>query len=114
MRRTAWIGAALAIAMSGCVISSEGDASITIANDSSYVLVDVRVSPVGARSWGPNLLRGDVLYPGEDLTVTLDCDFYDVLVEDELGATCVLADLDLCFSDDVWLIRNATLASCGF
>jgi hypothetical protein len=105
----------LALALTSCIITTDGgDASITVLNDSDYVLVDIRVSPVGAASWGPNLLRGDALFPGEELTVVLDCDYYDVLVEDELGATCVLADLDLCFSDDLWVIRNSTLDFCGF
>ena len=114
MRSTKIIGALLALSLTSCIISGGGDASITIANDSDFVLVDIRVSPVGNSSWGPNVLRGDVLYPGEELTVVLDCDYYDVLVEDELGDTCVIADIDLCFSDDVWVIRNSTLAFCGF
>ena len=37
-----------------------------------------------------------------------------VVVEDDFGATCVLADIDLCFSDDSWVIRNSTPAFCGF
>jgi hypothetical protein len=104
----------VALSLTSCIVSSGEDASITIVNDSDYVLVDLRVSPVGSASWGPNLLRGDVLFPDEEITIVVDCDYYDVLIEDDFGATCVLADLDLCFSDDLWVVTNATLAFCGF
>ena len=95
----------------GSSISSEG--TITVRNDSSHVLTEVRVAPIDQVDWGPNLLP-DVLYPGEDLTVSVACDTYDVLVTDDRDRMCVLGDLDLCFSDNVWVIDNATLRSCGF
>lgn len=112
----ALIAAATVALSAACVVStSDGeDATLLIVNDSSYVIVDVRISEVGSRSWGPNLL-GDVLFPGEELLITdIECGFYDVLVTDDTGLDCVLADIDLCFSDDTWVITNATLDACAF
>jgi hypothetical protein len=104
----------LAAAAGGCVVDSgSSNATITVRNDSSHILTEVRVAPVNQVSWGPNLLP-DVLNPGEDLTVSVRCDTYDVLVTDDRDRMCVLGDLDLCFSDNVWSIDNATLHSCGF
>lgn len=89
------------------------DGSLTIANDSSFVLVDIRVTPVSSSSWGPSLLR-DVLYPGEQISVGVPCGTYDVLIVDERDRDCQLASLSLCFSDQLWVIDNRTLYSCGW
>jgi len=111
--------AAATLAVAACTAGGEAyidpgqDASLTIVNDSDYILEEVRIAPVDSRSWGPNMTP-DALFPGENLTVTVDCDYYDVLVVDETGVDCVLADIDLCFSDDTWVITNATLDACAF
>lgn len=93
--------------------TTANDATVTVRNDSTHVLTEVRVAPIDQVDWGPNLLS-DVLYPGEDLTVAVTCDTYDVLVTDDRDRMCVLGDLDLCFSDNVWDIDNQTLRDCGF
>jgi hypothetical protein len=93
--------------------SINAPASLSVENDSSFTLTEVRVAPVDQVDWGPNLLP-DVLFPGESLTIDLDCDTYDVLVSDNAGRSCELDSLDLCFSDDIWHVDDATLANCGF
>ena len=69
---------ALIAAMSGgCVITS--DSSLTIANESSYAIVEINVAPVSSSTWGPDLLGPEWLYPGEEITIDfIDCDYYVV------------------------------------
>ena len=97
--------------ISGC----GGDSSLTVANESSYVLTEIRIASIDSETWGPDLLHGDVLLPGEDLTVTsIDCDTYDVLVVDDTGLDCVIESLDLCFDDALWVVDDVDLAICAF
>jgi hypothetical protein len=102
---------ALGAAATGCVAE---DSTLTIDNQSDYALHSLYVAPIDAIDWGPDLLGGDVLLPGEYMTVGLDCDTYDVLISDELGATCELNSLDLCFDDADWVITNSQLAVCSW
>jgi hypothetical protein len=118
--RTLLSSAILALAATataaGCAaeVSTGGDSSFEIINDSSYVLTEVHISEVGDRSWGPNLLP-DVLFPGESLLVTnIDCGTYDVMVTDETGVDCVLGNVDLCFDDDAWVVTDTMLDVCAF
>lgn len=113
MNRATHTAAAAALALTSCVIFAD-DATLTVHNHSDYVLTEVRLAHVYERNWGPNLLPG-VLYPGDDLVIVdIECGDYDVLVVDETGVECVLADLDLCFDDESWVITNLTLDVCAF
>lgn len=119
MKQRTLLALAFAVALmtwsTGCVISGGEDSSLTVYNESDYVLVSIQLSPVGASSWGENVLHGDVLYPGEELTVSfIDCDYYDVRVVDETGLACILLDLSLCFDDASWVVDNYTLDTCAY
>jgi hypothetical protein len=83
-------------------------ASLTVVNDSDFVIEEIFLTEVDNPDWGPNLLRGDVLFPNEELALGVPCDFYDALIVDETGVECEVHDLDLCLNDAVWLIRNNT------
>jgi hypothetical protein len=108
------VATAVALSATACVVESNDDSSLLIVNDSSYVLIDIRLAEVGDRSWGPNLLPDD-LFPGDQLEIVdIDCGTYDVLVTDETGVDCVLTSLDLCFSDEVWVVDDFTLDACAF
>jgi hypothetical protein len=103
--------AAIAALAAGCA----GDSTFTIENRSTFTLSEINLAPVDSLTWGEDLLGGDMLFPGETLHVDLiDCDTYDVRVEDEAGRECILVDLDLCFDDALWVISDAELASCAF
>ncbi len=99
---------------SGCIIVDGDDSSLTIANDSSFILLELFITEVDNLSYGPDLLGNDVLRPGEAITVSLDCDFYDVLVVDEDEIECELLSLDLCFEDALWSVDNRQLNACAF
>lgn len=124
MRRSLFVIGLFATLASGCFYvegpppgpgpGPSSDGSITIDNASSYVLTEIRVTAVSSSTWGPNLLAGDILYPDEQITISVACNDYDVLIVDEYDRDCVLSNLDLCFSDQLWVIDNTTLQYCGF
>lgn len=97
---------ALAATLGGCVVSDAGDASLTVYNESSFVIEEIYLTEVNSPTWGRDLLGNDVLYPGESLALGVDCAYYDALLIDETGAECEIPDLDLCFNDAQWVIRN--------
>jgi hypothetical protein len=92
----------------------DGDSTITFWNESSYAIEDIYVTEVDTFDWGPDLLGGDVLLPGESISVVVDCNTYDVKVIDETGVECELYNIDVCFDDDGWVIDDATLDTCAF
>jgi hypothetical protein len=96
----------------GCIIESDEDAddsTLLIANDSDYEIWEIYLTEVDNPNWGPNLLGADYLAPGEEfLVVDIECDYYDALLVDEDGVECELLDVDLCFDDATWIIRNNT------
>jgi|GEM_PF-6193471 len=91
-----------------------GDSTLVIANESSFFIIEINVSPVSETTFGPDLLGDDVLEPGEALEVTLECDDYDIRVVDEDEVECILFEIDLCFEDAVWEITDDVLLSCAF
>jgi hypothetical protein len=90
-----------------------GGSSLVIDNQSDFVIEEVFLTSVDSTDWGPNRLRGDVLFPGETLTLGVGCGFFDALLVDEEGVDCELHDLDLCLNDAVWVIRNNTCTVFG-
>lgn len=102
-----------AVSLPACVISGDGDSSLTVENRSSYAIYEAYIAEVSQPDWGPELLGGAILLPGEDLHIfDLDCGTYDALIYDEVGAECELNNISLCFDDSYWVIDNATLATC--
>jgi len=110
------IGSIALMAAVGCGTADNGgnsDGTITVQNGSTHVITALHVAPVNQISWGPNLLP-DVLFTNEQITILVSCSTYDVLVTDDLDRDCVVANLDLCFTDQLWVIDNFTLRNCGF
>jgi len=116
--------AAMAAALSGCIIIDDGGGSgpdpdvpggtLVIDNRSDFAIREVNLAAVGSDVWGPNLIAGDILAPQESIAIATPCDHYDVRVLDPTGAECVLVDVDLCFDDAYWRIDNDTLFACGW
>ena len=104
----------LSFAMTGCIfVTDDGDSSFTVVNRSDYVISELYITEVDNRDWGIDYLYGDALFPDERITVSsIACDFYDILLVDELGAECELNSVDLCFDDASWVITNSTLSRC--
>jgi hypothetical protein len=105
------LAAAAASFAAGCTVEEgpgPADASLTVINNSDFVIEEIYLTDVDARGWGANLLGGDVLFPGEDLILDVDCGFYDALLIDEDGVECELESIDLCLNDATWNIYNNT------
>lgn len=97
------------IALGACTVSSSpGPSVLDVQNRSDYPIVDIRVAAVDNPSFGPNLLGGDTLNPGEEITLGVDCGVYDARVIDASGAECDLSSVDLCANNAVWVITNDT------
>jgi len=104
------IAALGSMAISGCSSSDNGGGSgrLNVHNQSDFAITEIRVTSVGSSTWGPNLISGDILAPGETLNVDVSCDTYDALLVDESGAQCTVHDIDLCFNTADWIIQNNT------
>jgi hypothetical protein len=92
----------------GCVVvADDGDSTLTVVNDSNYVMTALYITEAyDGASWGGNLLAsGGPLFPDEEITIVLECGTYDVLVVDEDGYECEYFDYYLCFDDDLWFVR---------
>ncbi len=119
MRRSPILPGLLLVAVaSGCFCGpSQGhfndDGALTIQNASRFVITELLITPMHSSTWGPNLLS-DVLFPGEQITVRVQCDTSDALIADEFGRDCVLPAIDLCFSNQRWVIDDRTLRLCNF
>ena len=104
----------LTLAAPGCLIVTDDDsddASLEVVNESDFVIEEIYLTEVDNPDWGPNLLRGDALFPDESLVlVDIECDFYDALLIDEDGVECELGNIDLCLNDALWVVRNNTCA----
>ena len=113
MKTPSLLLAALLSSSLGACIVVDGDSTLTIDNQSSYAIHEVYLAEISEPNWGPELLRSSVLYPGELLEIrNVNCGTYDALVYDELGASCELSNIDLCFDDARWVIDNALLSTC--
>jgi hypothetical protein len=96
------------VAIAGCSDSGDTSGTLRVRNQSDFAITEIRVTSVGSTTWGPNLIAGDILAPGEVLNVDVSCDQYDALLTDESGAQCTVHDVDLCFNTADWIIRNDT------
>jgi hypothetical protein len=115
--RTYSLAAAIAISGSllaapGCIIVSDDDSSLTVDNQSDFVIEEINVTEVDNPDWGPNLIP-EALFPDETVTISLNCDTFDARLFDEDGVECDIDAIDLCFSDATWVIRNNTCSVWG-
>jgi hypothetical protein len=104
---TAILISASLLAAPGCIIVSDDDSTLTVDNQSDFVIEEINVAQVDDPDWGPNLIP-EALFPDETVDISLDCDVYDARLFDEDGVECDLDGIDLCFDDALWVIRNNT------
>jgi hypothetical protein len=98
--------AVLAVLVATSACTSTGD--LTVTNSSDFTITEMHVTQTTNISWGPNLLAGDVLLPGEQTTVTAVCDTYDVMLVDSTNATCEIDNIDLCLNNADFVITNSS------
>ena len=85
--------------------------ALRVQNQSGVAITEIHVTSVGSTTWGPNLISGTTLAPGASLTVAVSCDQYDALLIDQAGDQCTLHNVDLCFNNADWIIRNDTCSA---
>jgi hypothetical protein len=87
--------------------------SVKIVNHSQWTIERLYLSPVDEQSWGPDQLESEVIDPGETYTLhSIPCDSWDVKLVDEDGDECIVPDVDLCKSREVWEITSKDLLKC--
>jgi len=106
--RNVLFGLVVSLSLAACTTSSSTDASLSVDNQSDFLITEIYLTDVGSSTWGPNLISGDTLNPGETLRLDVNCSTYDAKLIDETGVSCEVDDLDLCLNDAVWVIRNDT------
>jgi hypothetical protein len=106
--RTALFALAVSASLTACTISNSPDATLSVDNQSDFQITEIYLTDVGSSTWGPNLISGDTLNPGETLQLDVNCSTYDAKLIDETGVSCEVDDLDLCLNDSLWVIRNDT------
>ncbi|MBA3541441.1 MAG: hypothetical protein H0T79_17650 [Deltaproteobacteria bacterium] len=84
------------------------DSTLEVQNASDFTIEELYLTDVNSSDFGPNLLRGDVLFPDESFVLGVECGVYDALLIDESGTECELQSIDLCFDDATWVIQNNT------
>ncbi len=93
----------------GCTDDGEViDATLTVVNESNFVIEEIYLTETDNPDWGRNLLGADPLFPDEELVLGVDCGFYDALLIDEEGVECELEAIDLCLNDATWFINDNT------
>ena len=97
-----------ALSFAGACGGGEVGATLTVINNSDFVIKELYLTDVGSRNWGRNLLGSNPLLPDERLVLGVDCGYYDALLIDEEGVDCELDAIDLCLNDAIWHIYNNT------
>jgi hypothetical protein len=101
---------ALPLLFSGCFIIYHDNAydpnTLVIQNDFDAVgdIWYAYITPSASATWGPDLLRGDMLQPGDELIVDVyNCNrYYDIRVEYDDGVGPMVEKYD------IWLPCNTT------
>jgi hypothetical protein len=106
--RNVLLGLAVSCSLVACTTSSGPDATLSVDNESDFQIVEIYLTDVGSSTWGPNLISGDTLNPGETLRLDVDCSTYDAKLVDETNVSCEVDNLDLCLNDSIWIIHNDT------
>ncbi|MEP6865911.1 MAG: hypothetical protein ABJE66_35150 [Deltaproteobacteria bacterium] len=106
--RNVLLGLAVSCTLAACTTSSGPAATLSVENASDFQIVEIYLTDIGSSSWGPNLISGDTLNPGETLRLGVDCSTYDAKLIDETNVSCEVDNLDLCLNDSVWIINNNT------
>lgn len=88
-------------------------ATVTIQNKADWDIHHFYLSSTDEKDWGPDQLGKDTIGKGEFFKLAdVPCDYYDVKLVDEDGDQCVIEDVDICGSDEVWTITNKDLLKC--
>jgi len=103
----------LGIAASAGLALAQYDSRVTVYNQSAYAIYHLQMTAAGSRGWGPDLLGGHVLYPGQQYSIAVTCGVYHVRLVDEDGGNCVVPNVAICLEDSAWGITSDDLDRCA-
>lgn len=84
------------------------DKTISVVNKTDFDIDAIYLSDVDAELWGENILDDEeVLQPGEEVEVEIECGRWDVRLVAPTDSACVVEDVDIC-ERNTWTI----LADC--
>ncbi len=99
----------------GCTVTTSdnsGDASLKIVNDETFDIDNIFISPSGFDQ-SDDVLGGIPLDNGDSITVSVQCDSYDVEIIDATGTDCFISEYSLCGTDDEWDLTDSFFDGCA-
>lgn len=89
--------------------ATKASKTITVVNKTTFNVDRIFLSPVEEKTWGDDILgESEILEPGDQVDIEIDCGEWDVKLVAEDESTCELSAVDIC-SADTWEIT----ADCG-
>lgn len=111
MKKQTLLTLVLGLAMAG--VASAQTSTVSLRNDSSWVITEMYLSAVDVQDWGPDQLGEHVIEPASSYELhDVPCDVYDVRLVDEDGDVCIVGGVKLCGSDSAWTIGDEDLLNC--
>ena len=111
---SAWIALCCALVLSLVPAAAQAAGNkVVIKNKSDWEIHQLFLSPTEVEKWGPDQLGEDIIEPGGSFELrNIPCDSYDIMLVDEDGDECVVADVDICSGQEGWIISNDDLLDC--
>ena len=80
---------------------------IKIKNTTNFDIDEIYLSPVDDENWGDDILDPDeILAPGEEIEVEIDCGTWDVKLVAEDESTCEIEDVNICSAAQWNIVAN--------
>ena len=107
-----WIALVCVVVLAPAAAQAAGN-KVVIKNKTDWEIHHLFLSPTENEKWGPDQLGDHVIAPGGTFELhSIPCDAYDVMLVDEDGDECVVADVDICSGQAGWVISNDDLLEC--
>ena len=107
-----WIALVCVVVLAPAAAQAAGN-KVVIKNKTDWEIHHLFLSPTENEKWGPDQLGDHVIAPGGTFELhSIPCDAYDVMLVDEDGDECVVADVDICNGQAGWVISNDDLLEC--
>ena len=104
-----------ALVATGCTVTTSdddsSDASLKIVNDETFDIENIYISPSGFDQ-SDDILGGIPLDNGDSITVSVQCDTYDIEIIDPIS-DCYISEYSLCGTDDEWDITDSFFDGCS-
>jgi hypothetical protein len=102
-------GVAALVGLTAFTSPGNGAKTITVVNKTTFNVDRIFLSPVEEKNWGDDILgETEILKPGDEVEIEIDCGSWDVKLVAEDESTCELAGVEICAAD-IWEITS----DCG-